>query len=75
MEPQTPTVGRIVHVKRGDNPQPKAAIVAKVHPPTSLVNVALITESGDAIGRIGIGHESSRTSPEQECWSWPPRDA
>jgi hypothetical protein len=68
-----PSVGRIVHVKRGDNPQPMAAIIAKVLPPTSIVNVALIMPSGDTVGRPGIAHESTRTSPEQECWSWPER--
>lgn len=75
MEPMTPTVGRIVHVKRGDKPEPKAAIIAKVYAPTLIVNVALVLESGDTVGRTGIGHESTRTSAEQECWSWPPRDA
>ena len=70
---QIPTVGRIVHVKRGDNPQPRAAIIAKAFPPTSIVNVALITEGGDTLGRTGVGHESTRTSPEQECWDWPAR--
>lgn len=73
-----PSVGRIVHYQTYGTPggeylsEPMAAIVTKVYPGGSLVDLSVFYDSGLSFRR-GVKYAAGRP-PVPGCWSWPPRE-
>ncbi len=64
-----PTIGRIVHLNRGANFKPSAAIIAGINPDET-VNLAAFNEGGAPFNAVCV----RGPSPDPGCWNWPPRE-
>lgn len=69
-----PSIGRIVHVYRGFDPVPSAAIVTGVHSDLLTISATVFPDGDDVIPLRGVAfgdNGASRTGDTH--WAWPPK--